>query len=265
MDTLGQTEGSKQGRAHILRSGKILRATLADAAQRALDAIYPPACPACHGAVRQNGFLCAQCWALAPFIERPYCERSGAPFAQDLGAGLLSPQVLADPPVWSRARAVMLYQDGPARRLVHALKYSDRVDYAATMGLWMARAGAEVLEGADLLAPIPLHRGRLFSRRFNQAAALAAVISKASGKPCDPLALARVRQTPPQVGLTRTQRADNVQGAFRAPDASVIAGRRIVLVDDVMTSGATANAAARVLLRAGAANVDVLVFARVVG
>lgn len=238
--------------------------TLASAARRALDAIYPPACPACHGPVLQNGFLCAECWTLAPFIERPYCERSGAPFPQDLGAGLLSPQVLADPPVWTRARAVMLYQDGPARRLVHALKYSDRVDYAKPMGLWMARAGAEVLEGADLLAPVPLHRRRLFSRRFNQAAALAAAISKASGKPCDPMALARVRKTPPQVGLTRTQRAENVQGAFRAPDASVIAGRRIVLVDDVMTSGATANAAARVLLRAGAANVDVLVFARVV-
>ncbi len=218
-----------------------LRRFVRRAGQQALEAIYPSACPACHGAVEQNGFLCAPCWALAPFIERPYCERSGAPFAQDLGAGLLSPQVLSDPPVWSRARAVMLYQDGPARRLVHALKYSDRIDYAGPMGSWMARAGAQLLEDADLLVPVPLHRGRLFSRRFNQAAALAAAISKASRVPHDPLALARVKKTPPQVGLTRNQRAENVQGAFRTPDASKIAGRRIVLVDDVMTSGAHAT------------------------
>jgi ComF family protein len=258
MSAIEEAPASAPGRLQTLRR------LIGRAGQQALEAIYPSACPACHGAVEQNGFLCAQCWALAPFIERPYCERSGAPFAQDLGAGLLSPQVLSDPPVWSRARAVMLYQDGPARRLVHALKYSDRIDYAGPMGGWMARAGAQLLEGADLLVPVPLHRGRLFSRRFNQAAALAAAISKASGVPHDPLALARVKKTPPQVGLTRTQRAENVQGAFRTPDASKIAGRRIVLVDDVMTSGATCNAAARVLLRAGAANVDALVFARVV-
>ncbi len=258
MSDVEQTSARAQWCAQALR--KIIRR----AGQRALEAIYPSACPACHGAVEQNGFLCAQCWALAPFIERPYCERSGVPFAQDLGAGLLSPQVLSDPPVWSRARAVMLYQDGPARRLVHALKYSDRIDYAGPMGAWMARAGAQLLESADLLVPVPLHRGRLFSRRFNQAAALAAAISKASGAPHDPLALVRVKKTPPQVGLTRTQRADNVQGAFRTPDAAKIVGRRIVLVDDVMTSGATCNAAARVLLRAGATNVDTLVFARVV-
>jgi len=199
-----------------------------------------------------------------PLIERPYCERAGTPFAQDLGPGLISPQALADPPVWSRARAVAIYQDGPARRLVHALKYGDRMDMAGPMGLWMARAGAELLAEADLLVPIPLHRRRLFQRRFNQAAALAHSIAAATGLPCDPLLLARVRRTPPQVGLSRAQRAQNVQGAFRTTDPARATGARIVLVDDVMTSGATCNAAARVLLRAGAARVDALTFGRVV-
>ena len=173
---------------------------------------------------------------------------------------------MANPPVWTKARAVARYEDGPARQLVHRLKYGDRLELARNMGAWMARAGGDILPGAHALVPIPLHRRRLFSRRFNQAAALAAAVSRASGVPHDPLALARVKPTVPQVGLTRAQRADNVQGAFRTPDEARprIVGRRIVLIDDVMTSGATANACARALLRAGAEQVDLLVFARVV-
>ncbi|MBX9759720.1 MAG: ComF family protein [Beijerinckiaceae bacterium] len=235
-------------------------------ARQVADILYPSSCPNCFSAVQGNGFLCAECWIKTPFIERPFCERSGVPFAQDLGEGLLSPEVMAHPPVWGRARAVARYEDGPARRLVHRLKYGDRLELAANMGRWMARAGAELLADAQLLVPIPLHRRRLFSRRFNQAASLAAGVSGASGVPADPLALVRVKPTAPQVGLTRTQRADNVQGAFRVPEAArpAIDGRRVVLIDDVMTSGATANACARVLLRAGAERVDVLVFARVV-
>ncbi|MFN3889814.1 MAG: ComF family protein [Beijerinckiaceae bacterium] len=168
--------------------------------------------------------------------------------------------------MWTKARAVARYEDGPARQLVHRLKYGDRLELALNMGGWMARAGAELLAGAHVLVPIPLHRRRLFSRRFNQAAALAQAVSAASGVPADPLALARIKATVPQVGLTRAQRADNVQGAFRVPDEARprIAGRRVVLIDDVMTSGATANACGRALLRGGAEQVDLLVFARVV-
>ncbi len=234
--------------------------------QRALDIVYPSSCPICFSAVQQDGFLCTDCWTKTPFIERPFCERSGVPFEHDLGEGLISPEVMANPPVWSRARAVARYEDGPARQLVHRLKYGDRLELARNMGRWMARAGADILPGAHALAPIPLHRRRLFSRRFNQAAALADAVSKACGVPADPLALARVKPTVPQVGLTRAQRADNVQGAFRVPDKARprIVGRRMVLIDDVMTSGATSNACARALLRAGAEQVDLLVFARVV-
>ena len=194
------------------------------------------------------------------------CERLGTPFEQDLGQGLISPQAMADPPAFSRARAVARFEDGPARTLVHRLKYSDRGELAKPMGRWMARAGADILAGADALAPVPLHALRLWTRRFNQAAALADAVAREIGAPCEPFLLARVKATPSQVGLSRAQRADNMQGAFKVPAGAQarLKGRRIVLVDDVLTSGATANAAARALLRGGAAQVDLLVFARVV-
>jgi ComF family protein len=231
-----------------------------------LDFVYPPACLACRGAVAETGTLCAACWRQVRFIDRPFCERLGTPFAQDLGPGLLSPEAMADPPVWTRARAVCAFDDGPARQLVHRLKYGDRLDLAPWLGRWMARAGAELLEEADILVPVPLHRRRIAARRYNQAAALARSVSQASGVPCALQAAARRKATPPQVGLSRLQRAANMQGAFHVPDdarASVEA-RRVVIVDDVLTSGATTNALARALRRAGAADVDVLTFARVV-
>jgi len=244
----------------------LLHAMLQNAAQQVVDIVYPPSCIACLAAVQQSAALCTACWSVMPFIERPFCERLGTPFEHDLGPGLVSPEAIANPPVYGRARAVARFEDGPARQLVHRLKYGDRAELAAPMGRWMARAAAELLPGADLLVPVPLHRHRLFQRRFNQAALLAQAVSGLSGVPSDPLVLRRVRPTTPQVGLSRAQRADNVQGAFRvAPeDRPKVQDRKIVLVDDVMTSGATANAASRVLLRAGAASVDVVVFARVV-
>ena len=115
----------------------------------ALDLVYPPACIACRMAVTAPGTLCSDCWTQIRFIERPYCERLGTPFAQDLGAGLISPEAMANPPVFGRARAVALFEDGPARQLVHRLKYYDRTELAAPLGRWMARAGAELLAGAD--------------------------------------------------------------------------------------------------------------------
>jgi len=238
------------------------------AAQRfagaALNTLYPPTCLACRAATGAHGALCPRCWNTIRFIERPFCERLGTPFEQDLGAGLLSPQAMADPPVFARARAVARFEDGPARTLAHRLKYSDRAELARPIARWMARAGADILAEADLITPVPLHPLRLWRRRFNQAASLTREISRQTGKPCDLAALLRVKATASQVGLSRAQRAENVQGAFRAADGVPVRGRNIVLVDDVLTSGATANAASRALLRAGAKRVDVLVFARVV-
>jgi ComF family protein len=246
-------------RLHAFRLAKAL-------GKATLDFVYPPTCLACRAAIAEAGGLCSRCWGEMRFIERPFCERLGTPFEQDLGPGLISPQAIADPPVYGRARAAVRFEEGPARRLIHRLKYSDRIEIAKPIGRWMARAGADILAEADVLAPVPLHRLRLMARRFNQAAALAAVIGADVGKPCDLTLLVRVKATKAQVGLSRAQRADNVQGAFRTPAKAEprVKGRRVVLIDDVLTSSATVNAAARALLRAGAANVDVLVFARVV-
>ena len=241
-----------------------LAGLLAGLGRFGLDALYPPTCLACRAATGESGALCAACWRAMRFIERPFCDRLGTPFEQDLGEGLLSPQAIADPPVFRRARAVARFEDGPARRLAHRLKYSDRGELAAPLGAWMARAGADVLAEADAVVPTPLHAMRLWTRRFNQAAALASAVAERAGKPFEPQWLQRVKATRSQVGLSREQRARNVQGAFRAAPGAPIKGRRIVLVDDVLTSGATANAAARALLRAGASDVDLLVFARVV-
>ncbi len=241
-----------------------LRGLLAGLGRAGLDTLYPPTCLACRAATGEADALCPDCWRAMRFIERPFCERLGTPFEHDLGAGLLSPQAIADPPVFRRARAVVRFEDGPARRLAHRLKYSDRGELARPLGAWMARAGADVLAEADAIVPVPLHALRLWTRRFNQAAALARAIARQSGKPFEPQWLQRVKATRSQVGLSREQRAQNVQGAFRASPGAPIKGRRIVLVDDVLTSGATANAAARALLRAGASDVDLIVFARVV-
>jgi ComF family protein len=231
----------------------------------ALALVYPPTCISCGAATGEAHALCAACWSGIRFIERPFCERLGTPFAVDLGQPLLSPAAIADPPVFGRARAVAEY-DGAASLLVHRLKYNDRLELARALGHMMTRAGAELLAEADVIVPVPLHRWRLWRRRFNQAMALAGVVSRESGVPCDPFLLARVKHTRRQVGLTKAQRQANLQGAFRvAPDARArLQGKRVLLVDDVLTTGATANAASRALLRGGAASVDILAFARVV-
>jgi ComF family protein len=230
-----------------------------------LGLLYPPTCIACQAATGEPHSLCAACWSGVRFIERPFCERLGTPFAVDLGQPLLSPAAIADPPVFGRARAVAEY-DGTASLLVHRPKYNDRLELAPALGTMMARGGAELLAEADVIVPVPLHRWRLWRRRFNQAMALAKAISAHSGVPCDPFLLARVKHTRRQVGLSKAQRQENLQGAFRVP-AEVKArleGKRVLLIDDVLTTGSTANAASRALLRSGAASVDVLAFARVV-
>jgi ComF family protein len=174
-------------------------------------------------------------------------------------------QAIAAPPAYSRARAAVCYDD-VARKLVHALKYGDRMDLAPMIGRWMTRAGHELLGDADALLPVPLHWRRLWTRRFNQSAALAEHISRESGVAIAHAALKRVKATAQQVGLSRRDRATNVAGAFKVPAGAKpeVAGRRLILIDDVLTSGSTSDACARALLRAGAAQVDVLVFARVV-
>jgi ComF family protein len=229
-----------------------------------VDVALPQLCASCREPVGDAG-LCAACWAKLSFIAPPYCERLGIPFTYDPGPGVLSMEAIADPPAYHRARAAVRY-DEIARTLVHAFKYGDRLDLAPTMGRWMASAGRALLQDADALVPVPLHWRRQWARRFNQSALLSEVIAQASGVRVSHGALKRVKATPQQVGLSQSARAQNVQGAFRVPPEgkAEVAGRRLVLVDDVLTSGATMDACARALLRAGAAQVDALVFARVV-
>jgi len=240
------------------------RGAWALASKFALDVALPTLCVACREPVEGEG-VCAECWSRLSFIERPYCPRLGIPFVYDPGPDLLSMEAIANPPAYGRARATVRYDD-VARTLVHALKYQDRTDLAPAMGRWMARAGRELLDGADMLIPVPLHWRRAWHRRYNQAGALGRAIERASGVKLRGDLLQRIRQTEQQVGLTRPQRASNVQGAFKVPAdrQSEVAGRRLILIDDVLTSGATVDACARALLRGRAAQVDVLVFARVV-
>ena len=244
----------------LARVAQTLRASL----RFSLNVALPPLCPACRTLVDSAG-LCAECWGKLAFIAPPYCPRLGIPFVYDPGPGILSMQAIADPPAYSRARAAVRFDD-VARQLVHAFKYGDRLDLAPTLGAWMARAGHELTAEADALVPVPLHWRRLWQRRFNQSMALAATISGVCGVPVAHAVLKRAKATAQQVGLSRAERATNVQGAFRVPSEARgdVKGRRFILVDDVLTSGATVDACARVLLRAGARQVDVLVFARVV-
>jgi ComF family protein len=230
-----------------------------------IDLVLPPQCLACARPVTREGALCAGCWSKLRLIERPYCERLGTPFAYDLGAGALSAEAIADPPPFGRCRAVAAFDD-IARQLVHGLKYRDRLELAYWMADWMARAGADVVAEAEIIVPVPMHRRRLWSRRFNQSAALAGAIAAKSGKRAALLALERIRPTRQQVGLTAGERDKNVRGAFRVPESErlAVAGRRVLLVDDVYTTGATVKAATRALMRGGAVSVDILVFARVV-
>jgi ComF family protein len=259
-----ETSPSRSVSGQLRGALRLARGVWAHAAQLALDIALPTLCVACREPVTGEG-VCAKCWSKLSFIAPPYCPRLGIPFVYDPGPGLLSMEAIADPPAYGRARAAVRY-DEVARTLVHALKYQDRTDLAPAMGRWMARAGRELLGEADALVPVPLHWRRGWSRRYNQSGALARVIQRQTGVKLAAEALRRIRPTEQQIGLSRSQRASNVQGAFQvATDRKAeIQGRRVVLIDDVLTSGATVDACARALLRARAAAVDVLVFARVV-
>src|ERR1700761_9697572 len=244
-----ETTPSRRIRTHLRSAFAACHGVWKHASRMALDIALPTLCVACREPVDGDG-VCAECWAKLSFIAPPYCPRLGIPFIYDPGPGLLSMEAIASPPSYARARAAVRYDD-IARTLVHALKYQDRTDLAPIMGRWMARAGRELLDGADALVPVPLHWRRGWSRRYNQSGALARVIERQSGVKLASEALRRVRPTQQQIGLSRSERASNVQGAFKvASDRNAdIAGRRVVLVDDVLTSGATVDACARALLR----------------
>lgn len=228
------------------------------------DAVVPPQCLGCGLAIAEAGHLCGSCWLELQFIDAPCCARLGVPLEADLGPESVCARALMDPPVWARARAAVVY-DRLARDIVHGFKYHDRMENAAMMTRVMARAGSGLLAEADLIVPVPLHRWRLWWRRFNQAAVLAQGLARAASKPWAASVLVRPLATRAQVGLKAGERRANLRDAFAVPNAAraLVKGRRVLLIDDVLTTGSTATAAGLALLEAGAAAVDVLVFALV--
>ena len=239
---------------------------LAGGLRAALDLLLPPQCLTCDSPVDAPGRFCPDCFRATGFITEPCCRHCGVPFAHASqgGAEKLCPGCRDHPPPWHRARAALRY-DAQSRRMVLPLKYSDRTEYATALAPLMARAGAALLRDAELLVPVPLHRRRLIARRYNQAVLLAHAVARLTGKPVLPDALRRTRMTMPLGDMSADERARVVEGAFavRAGRGGEITGRRLLLIDDVLTSGATCAACTRVLLAAGAASVDVLVAARV--
>ena len=245
------------------RSAAARRAGAA-ALRRIVYLVLPPRCIGCGALVDAPGALCGTCWRGIDFITEPFCARCGLPFGHDAGAGAICGECARTPPPFERARSAAVYDDA-SRALILAFKHADRTDAATALGGWLARAGAEILADADAIVPVPLHRRRLLARRYNQAALLALALSRATGVPCLVDGLVRIRATPSQGRMDRTRRERNVRGAFsvRKSRAAALRGCHVVLVDDVLTTGATASACARALLRGGAARVSVLALARV--
>jgi len=245
-----------------LKPGPRVRAAL----RAALDLALPPQAldETSGGQAVQSPGMTAEHWGRITFISAPFCDGCGAPFDYDRGEGALCPACLTRRPAFHRARAACLY-DEHSRDLILKLKHADRTDLAGLLARWVARGAADVLQDADAVLPAPLHRWRLLRRRYNQAAEIARPMARLAGVAYWPDALVRRRATQSQGGKSGSGRRRNVAGAFAVAPAwrRRIEGKRLVLVDDVLTTGATAEGCARALLAAGAARVDVAVIARV--
>jgi len=231
-----------------------------------LDLVYPPLCATCRAPVSQAHALCAGCWSAIAFLDGPGCARCGLPFEIDPGPDTLCAACHAEPPAFDTARSVVRYDDA-SKKPILALKRADRLDLVPAFAGWLARAGRDMLAEADVIIPVPLHRRRLWLRRFNQSALMAQRLARLAGKPADPLLLERIRPTPSQGEMPSAKaRRRNVRGAFRvAPGRrDAVKGKIVLVVDDVFTTGATVSACARALKRAGADKVLVLTLARVV-
>ena len=229
-----------------------------------LDLLFPPLCIGCREPLGAGHGFCAACWGGIAFLDGPMCDCCGIPFGIDLGEGARCAACLTRPPAYERARAILAY-DEISRGPILALKHADRLELVPGFAHWLERTGRSLLAETDLIVPVPLHRFRLWHRRYNQAAELARALARRTAKPVAVRALARSRSTQSQGMMSSARgRRRNVLGAFRVPLPALVAGRNILIIDDVLTTGATVEACARALKRAGAAKVQILALARVV-
>jgi ComF family protein len=234
--------------------------------QVALDFLFPPLCIQCRQHVGDAGSLCAKCWSAISFIEGPICATCGLPFDAPVFEESRCAACYADPPSFDRARAVMRYDDA-SKESILAFKHGDRIELVPSFARWMARTGRDLIVETDLIVAVPLHRTRLWSRRYNQAAELARSVAHHSRTRFEPVLIERVRHTPSQGDMpSASARRRNVAGAFRLAPGTVeqVKGRTILVIDDVLTTGATVDACAQILKRGGAKAVYVLALARVV-
>ncbi|HEY0626885.1 MAG TPA: ComF family protein [Allosphingosinicella sp.] len=233
------------------------------AVRHIVDFALPPRCLGCGAVTAEQHSFCLTCWQSLTFLGEPCCHHCGLPFEYEVGESVECAGCIADPPEFDTVRTAVAYGE-IARKVALTLKYGGRPAAAATIAHFLQR---HLLGEQDaILAPVPLHRSRIWRRGYNQSALIAQALSRASGLPVQLDLIRRVKSTPPLKGMSRRQRAETVRGAFHlAPGAKpLIAGRSVTLIDDVYTTGATVRACAKLLKREGAAQVNILCWARVV-
>lgn len=230
-----------------------------------LDFLLPPRCGGCGELIDQNCALCGTCWSKLSFITKPFCETCGFPFELESEGGAICGSCLRSAPVFTKLRSAFCYEN-QSRDLILRFKHGDATYLTPLFTQWMEVAGRELLEKADFLLPVPLHWKRLIKRGYNQAAFLAQGLAKKTGKDCFPNVLRRMRSTESQGHLTLLERRKNVSGAFyvRKQDKKILLGKTVLLIDDVFTTGATITECTKILKKAGAREINILTFARVV-
>lgn len=246
----------------ILNSTKEIIKPVANAV---LDTIFPPRCISCNKFVGTQGSLCTDCWEDINYLSDPCCDICGIPFEFNIEQGALCGACIAHKPSYDKARSVFLYDDN-SRSLITSFKYGDKTQNAVSFAKWLERVGKEFFEEADIVAPVPLHRFKLFLRRYNQSVLITNALKLPKNANLINKLLVRNKYTSPQAGLTTKQRILNVKGAFKVNLRynEEVKGKVIVLVDDVMTTGSTVEICSRVLKKQGAKKVYILTVARTV-